>query len=142
MPALNRLYEKYRDRAAFYLVYIREAHTVDGWQVRRNLAENVLFANTRSSEERMDVAGVCLRTLQIAFPTLVDDAEDSVERSYWGWPDRLYVVDREGRIALKGHPGPFGLRPKRVKATLTRLFGGGRLDQGSSARRPLPDRIG
>jgi type I thyroxine 5'-deiodinase len=142
VPALNRLYEQYRDRAAFHFVYIREAHTVDGWQVLANLAENVLFANTRTLQERMDLAGVCQRKLRIEFPTVVDEAEDRVERAYWGWPDRLYVVDREGRIALKGHPGPYGLKPKRLKGTLARLFrAGGRGAIGSDklGRKEAPD---
>ena len=131
MPALNDLYKEYRDRAAFYVVYIQEAHAIDGWQTPENLEENVLFATTTTPDERMQVAGVCLRKLQIEFPAVVDDADERVERAYSGWPDRLYVVDREGRIAHKGGPGPYGFKPEDVKATLARLLdAGGRPDQG------------
>ena len=33
MPALNALYAQYRDRVAFPVVYIQEAHPIDAWQV-------------------------------------------------------------------------------------------------------------
>jgi type I thyroxine 5'-deiodinase len=51
----------------------------------------------------------------------VDEPDDRVERAYTGWPDRLYVVDAEGRIAHKSAAGPFGFRPADVEATLKRL---------------------
>lgn len=131
MPALNKLHQEYRDRAAFYVVYIQEAHAIDGWQTDDNLQDNVLVARTATPEDRMNVAGVCLRKLQIEFPAVVDDADEGVERAYTGWPDRLYVIDRDGRIALKGAPGPYGFKPEEVEATLARLLAdGARPDQG------------
>ena len=36
---LNSLYEQYKDQAAFFLVYIREAHPVSAWQMAIN--ENI-----------------------------------------------------------------------------------------------------
>jgi hypothetical protein len=39
------------------------------------------------------------------------------EKAYTGWPDRLYVIDREGRIAHKGKAGPFGFKPQEVRET-------------------------
>lgn len=122
MPALNSLHREYRDRAAFYVVYIQEAHAIDAWQTKNNLEEGVLVASTATPAERMSVAGVCLRKLQIDFPAVIDDAEERVERAYTGWPDRLYVVDREGRIAHKSGPGPYGFKPEGVAATLRRLL--------------------
>ena len=125
MPALNQLYRDYRERAAFYVVYIQEAHALDGWQTEDNLKDDVLVASTRTPEERMSVAGVCLRKLKIDLPAVVDDAEETVERAYTGWPDRLYVVDRDGRIAHDSGPGPFGFKPEGVRATLARLLADG-----------------
>jgi type I thyroxine 5'-deiodinase len=131
VPALNELHEKYQERAAFYVVYIQEAHAIDGWQTEDNVKEKVLVASTATPEERMKVAGVCLRKLQIGFPAVVDDGNESIERAYTGWPDRLYVIDRDGRIAHKSGPGPYGFKPEEVEATLARLLGGGaRPDQG------------
>ena len=104
------------------MVYIREAHSSTGWQLDVNLDQNVVFADPGSYEEKTAVAGICAYNLGIDFPTLIDDFSNSTELAYTGWPDRLYVVDREGRIAHKSTPGPFGFIPKEVEQTLQRLL--------------------
>lgn len=123
MPALNALYDKYRDRAAFYIVYITEAHPIDAWQVNDNLEDDVLVATTRTADERYNVAGICVRNLGINLPAVVDGPDNTVEQAYTGWPDRLYVIDTAGRIALKSAPGPFGFKPADVETALQRLVG-------------------
>ena len=122
MPALNLLYKGYRDRVAFYVVYIQEAHPIDAWQVNDNLKDDVLVATTRTSDERYRAANICVTRLGLELPALVDDPDNHVERAYTAWPDRLYVVDRDGRIALKSAPGPFGFKPADVEATLKTLL--------------------
>jgi hypothetical protein len=121
VPALNRLYRQYRDRAAFYVVYIQEAHPIDGWQLDDNVEDDVLVSSTASDEERVQVAGVCMTKLGVELPAIVDEADDRVEQAYTGWPDRLYVVDIDGKIAYKSAAGPFGFKPSEVEATLKRL---------------------
>ena len=122
MPALNALYEKYRDRAAFYIVYITEAHPIDAWQVNDNLEDDVLVATTKTADERYKVAGICVTNLGINLPAVVDGPDNTVEEAYTGWPDRLYVIGSDGRIAHKSAPGPFGFKPAEVEATLHRLI--------------------
>jgi type I thyroxine 5'-deiodinase len=122
VPALNALHQKYRADAAFYVVYIQEAHPTDGWQMDVNVKEDVLVASTHTPEERCAAAGSCVVDLGIEIPALVDEPDDRVDRAYAGWPDRLYVIDREGRIALKTAPGPFGFKPAAVESTLARLL--------------------
>ncbi|MBA2301966.1 MAG: deiodinase [Acidobacteria bacterium] len=122
MPALNTLYRDYRDRAAFYMVYIQEAHPIDAGQVGDNLKDDVLVSSTMTKDERMNVAGMWVRNLGIELPALVDEPHNGVERAYTAWPDRLYVVDREGRISYKSAAGPFGFKPSEVQATLERLL--------------------
>lgn len=46
-----------------------------------------------------------MKNLGIEFPALVDEPDNRVERAYTGWPDRLYVIDRSGRIAHKSAAG-------------------------------------
>jgi hypothetical protein len=122
VPALNALYRHYGAHAAFYVVYIQEAHPIDAWQVQDNLEDDVLVASTGSDAERAKVAGVCLTRLSIELPALVDGADNRTERDYTGWPDRLYVIDDAGRIAYKSAAGPFGFKPADVAATLERLL--------------------
>jgi len=121
VPALNKLYREYRGRVAFYVVYIQEAHPIDAWQLDDNVKDDVLVASTKSDAERANVAGVCLTKLGIELPAVVDEADNRVERAYTGWPDRLYVIDRDGRVAYKSAAGPFGFKPAEVEASLKRL---------------------
>ena len=121
MPALNTLYREYRDHAAFYIVYIQEAHPIDAWQVDDNLKDDVLVASTKTKDERYTAAGLCVTNLGIELPALIDEPDNRVEQVYTGWPDRLYVIDRDGRIAYKSAAGPFGFNPAEVKASLERL---------------------
>ena len=122
MPALNKLYQDYRDRAAFYIVYIEEAHPIDAWQVNDNLEDDVLVKSTMTEDERFSIAGLCVKNLGIELPAVVDGPDNRVERLYTGWPDRLYVIDRDGKIAHKSAAGPFGFKPAAVEATLKRLL--------------------
>jgi hypothetical protein len=46
----------------------------------------------------------------------VDTLDDPAEKGYAAWPDRLYVIDAEGKVALKGKPGPSGFKPAVQKA--------------------------
>jgi hypothetical protein len=121
VPALNKLYQQYRNRAAFYIVYIQEAHPIDAWQVDDNLEDDVLVASTMTMDDRLKAAGMCIRNLGIELPALIDEPDNRAERAYTGWPDRLYVIDREGRIDYKSAAGPFGFKPADVEAALKKL---------------------
>ncbi len=122
---MNKLYEKYQDRVAFYTVYIREAHTTDVWQDPDNLEAGILYAKPRSLAERFQIGQTCAARLRIKIPAIVDTFDDAVERAYTGWPDRLYVIDRDGRVAYKSRPGPYGFHPQGVAETLQKLLAGG-----------------
>ena len=37
--------------------------------------------------------------------------DDKVNKAYAAWPDRLYVVGTDGKIAMMGEPGPRGFKP-------------------------------
>jgi Iodothyronine deiodinase len=124
VPALNKIYRQYRDRVAFYIVYILEAHPIDAWQLDDNVQDDVLVASTTTPEERVNAAGLCVRKLGIELPALIDELDNHVERAYTGWPDRLYVIDRAGNVAHKSKAGPFGFKPADVEATLRQLLGG------------------
>ncbi len=92
----------------FFCVYIREAHPEDGWQLPHNLDDDVVFYQPKSMAERARVAEACVLRLELAIPTLLDDMDDSTDRSYAAHPERLYVIDRSGTIAFQGGQGPFG----------------------------------
>jgi type I thyroxine 5'-deiodinase len=108
---------------AFLVVYIKEAHPTDIWQSESNLRDKVLFASPKNEEERSYIAGACVRKLGIKFPAVLDNFSDSTERAYTGWPDRIYLIDGQGRIAYKSKPGPFGFHADQLAAALQRIVG-------------------
>lgn len=106
---------------AFYAVYILEAHPSDVWQMKSNIKDQVLFASPRNFAERELVASSCVRKLGIKFPALIDGFDNQTEVAYTGWPDRLYLIDQNGRVAYKSSAGPFGFHPDELKAALAKL---------------------
>jgi Iodothyronine deiodinase len=108
---------------SFLAVYILEAHPSDVWQMQSNIKEKVVFASPKDEEERALVAGACVRKLGIKFPAVLDGFDNTVEKAYTGWPDRIYLIDAKGRVAYKSRPGPFGFEPDELAASLKRLLG-------------------
>ena len=99
-------------------MYILEAHPTDVWQMQSNVRDKVLFRSPRDEEERASVAGACVRKLGIKFPALIDGFDNRVEAAYTGWPDRLYLIEPDGRVMYKSKPGPFGFHAKSLDAAL------------------------
>ena len=116
------MYRKYKDRADFYVVYIQEAHSSDGWQLPINEKQSVIYADPKTDAERVAVADACVRGLKIEIPALIDNIDNSTEKAYSAWPDRLYVIDKQGRIAFKSAPGPFGFSPEQTEEALRKTL--------------------
>lgn len=106
-------------------VLLREVHATDVWQDPDNLTDNVLYADQKNAEERIGMGQLCVAKLGIKFPAVVDGLDNYTERAYTAWPERLYVVGRDGKIAYKSGPGPHGFRPKEVANVLKRLVPAG-----------------
>ena len=80
------------------------------------------MAQPKTTSERIRVAVQCCDSLKMALPLLVDDIDDAVGKVYSGFPDRLYLIDREGRVAFKGGRGPYGYKPRELEQTLIMLL--------------------
>jgi hypothetical protein len=100
------------------VVYIREAHPEDGWVLSSNRQERIAIDDPTSDGERASTAATCAVRLQIPMPVLVDGVDDEVARHYGGWPDRLYLVGRDGRVAFQGGEGPWGFIPSELGAAI------------------------
>lgn len=105
---LNELLDTYGDRTHFFMVYIREAHPQNGWQVPNNLIENILYTEPTTDDERAEVASSCQIGLDIRMPMLLDSIDNDIDNKYVGLPMRQFLVDAEGKIAYAGAKGPFG----------------------------------
>ena len=50
--------------------------------------------------------------------TVVDEMDDPVMTAYVAWPERLYFVDIDGKIAYASGPGPWGFKPEELKTAI------------------------
>jgi hypothetical protein len=118
LGALQKLQERYGTDVAFFVVYIKEAHPEDGWVLDRNRRADVAVTDATTDEERTAVAQSCALRMRLSFPVLIDRLDNAVASAYGGWPDRLYLIGRDGRIAFQGSGGPFGFKPADLEAAI------------------------
>ena len=119
---IEKLYERYRDRAKFFLIYVREAHPSDGWWMESNQRVGIDLAQPLDQEQRVTVAQRCQSHLQISIPFLVDSTNDVAGTAYSGMPNRLYLIDSEGKITFKNGRGPFGFHTRELEQALIFLL--------------------
>jgi myo-inositol-hexaphosphate 3-phosphohydrolase len=110
----------YGDRVHFLAVYIREAHPEDGWIIAENRRSGLSVRDPATDEGRRAVASTCAVNLKLDMPMVVDRVDNAVASAYGGWPDRLYLVRRDGRIAFQGGEGPFGFKPAELERAIER----------------------
>jgi hypothetical protein len=119
---LNELYAKYKDQVQFYLIYIREAHPAQGWQVPNNLIEDILYDEPATDDERTEVAAACQIDLGIDMPMLVDSIANDIDNNYVGLPMRQFLIDEDGKIVYAGKKGPFGWDDEGFEEELKKLI--------------------
>jgi hypothetical protein len=102
------------------VVYIREAHALDSpWPMAT--PDGRVIEEARTQAEREANAAHCMTALDLApMPVLVDDLGDSANLAYEAWPDRLFVIDREGRVAFRSPPGPYGFEIDELASAIDR----------------------
>lgn len=123
MGELGALSERYAADVALFVVYIREAHPEDGWVLSDNREAGIALTDPTSLAEREAVAETCAVDLRLPWPVLVDDVDDTVARAYGGWPDRLYLIGRDGRVAFRGSEGPSGFKPDELGTAIAAELG-------------------
>jgi len=52
----------------------------------------------------------------------VDTMDNQVDGLYAAWPERIFVVDRQGKIAYAGRQGPWGFKPEEAERALRRVL--------------------
>ena len=87
------------------------------------MKDKVVFASPKDFDERTNVAGTCVRKLGIKFPAVIDEFDNKIEAAYTGWPDRIYLIDQNSRVAYKSKPGPFGFKPDDLEKALKKIVG-------------------
>ena len=139
--SLDNLHEQYHEQVEFLVIYIREAHPVDGWWLGGGIPGLLLklsgseaatdVYDHKAIEERRAVAGRCAAALQYAIPTCVDEVDDGVNEAYATAPSRLYLIGLDGRVVYAGGLGPFGFKPGQLRAAIKKYLA--RVGRGATA---------
>jgi hypothetical protein len=103
---------------SFLAVYVKEAHPEDGWILTENVRSGISVTDPTTAAERDAVADLCATGLRLAMPMAVDGLDNAVTSAYGGWPDRLYLIGRDGRVAFQGGRGPDGFKPEELAAAI------------------------
>ena len=83
-----------------------------------NRHSRVSVFEPRSDGGRLEVAATCAANLRMRMPMVVDKIDNAVASTYGGWPDRLYLVGRDGTIVYLGGEGPFGFKPDELEQAI------------------------
>ena len=107
---MQAMYEKYGDVAEFRIVYIREAHAADSrrpvpYAVREGINQPTTY------EGRCTIAHRLAQDTGLTIPMLVDGIDDNVNELYQALPNRVFLVRKDGRLAVAAARGPMGFRP-------------------------------
>ena len=126
------MWAEYSDSVEFIMIYIREAHPVDGWWLGKGLPGLALRLSKskaamdvyepKAVEERRAVAKDCETALKYGIRTYVDGMDDRVNAAYAAWPTRLYLVGADGKVEYAGGLGPFGFKPKELGEAIAKYL--------------------
>ena len=126
---------EYGKQVEFLMIYIHEAHAVDG-TAPMSRGRGPVIEEPITFEERKGIAKLCSGALDMSpLRMLVDDMDDSVATAYAAHPDRLYLVDEEGKVAYAGGKGPRGFSTTELEDALRAQLGLKPKDEKAGRRR-------
>ncbi|MCZ6835966.1 MAG: hypothetical protein O7G85_09355 [Planctomycetota bacterium] len=138
---MKEMYRTYGNDVQFYIVYIREAHALDSRSPMGGDG-NPMIEDPVTLDERNKVAQVCLTKLELEMiPALVDDMDDTANNAYAAWPDRFYLVGRDGTIVYHGGRGPFGFLPDELEQAILKELGPDYVPTDSGEEKPEMENI-
>jgi Iodothyronine deiodinase len=128
---LEDMHRRYADKAEFLSIYIREAHTIDEWRTPLNDRIGLEVEQPVEIGERRSMAQRFCSYLKTDMQVLVDEINDTVARTYNAMPNRLFLIDQDGRVAYRAAPGPYGLNPTELEQSIVLLL----LDESRSTQK-------
>jgi hypothetical protein len=112
--------KRYGGKARFLVVYLREAHPADSPRSREGWSKGI--DDPADLAERREVARRCQKELDLGIPFAIDDMEDATAKAYAAYPDRLFIVGSDGRIAFAGGKGPRGFKVEEMTKRLAEIL--------------------
>lgn len=122
LEGVDKVFEQFKDRTQFLLVYVREAHpdsilSVVGANGRETLLK---IPQPKDLSTRVSNATICQRTKDLDIPIAVDKIDNRVGKAYAGWPNRMVVVGTDGKILYATDPAPGGTNAQKLRSWLAK----------------------
>jgi len=105
----REMHAQYKEQLSFLMIYVKEEHPEDGWQLDINRAQSCIYYQPASADERAGIAADFMQRFAVEMPVAIDAMDNSVCTLYAGSPERLYVIDAEGVVTHHSDPGPFAM---------------------------------
>ena len=118
------MFHEYKDRVQFFVVYIKDAHALDSRSPMSIEQGGPLIQDAVTQSERNATAQLCMTKMALEpMPALVDDMDNTANDGYSAWPDRMYLIGKDGNVAYHGGPGPFGFLPDELEKAIKKELG-------------------
>jgi len=109
LVGLQRLYERYGGRAAFFVLYTVEAHPVGSvspyadreWLTQSNQKDGILIPQPADYAGRVKQASRMRQMLSSTVPVLVDEMDNAVWTQYGSAPNAAYYIDSRGVVQVR-----------------------------------------
>ena len=86
-----------------------------------NKEDGFVFKQPTTDGERRAAAKILVERLKYRIPVAIDPLDGRAEKAFAAWPERIYIIGRDGRVLFKGDMGPFGFKPDKAEASLARV---------------------
>jgi hypothetical protein len=83
-----------------------------------NKEDGFVFRQPTTDDERRQAAKILVERLKLRVPVAIDPIDGRAEKAFAAWPERIYIIGRDGRVLFKGDMGPFGFKPDKAEASL------------------------
>lgn len=90
--------------------------------MKSNVAEDICYPQPTTLTQRVAIANDFVKRFHFPLPIAIDPMNNSADRTYGGWPERIYIIDEQGRVVYRGGLGPFNYRPSEARAWLAQRF--------------------
>ena len=107
---MEKMYQEYKDIAEFRLIYIREAHAADGDRPVE-YAKQKEINQQETYTERCTTAKMLFEEKKLTIPCLIDSMDNKTNLAYSAQPDRVFLVETNGKLGVAGDRGPRGFAP-------------------------------
>ena len=100
-PEMEKLRADVGIRAAFLMIYTREAFPIGAENLQRNADEGISIPQAADLTERKAAAVRAQQILHITLPMAVDSMTDQIAGAYGGMPNGAVVIGKDGKIVAR-----------------------------------------